>query len=74
MPLNSKWSTASLFSGCGGMDLGFEGGFEVLRPSLSIDELKASPGKSRFVRLPERNFTNIFACDVNAKAKQESSW
>lgn len=69
MPLNSKWSTASLFSGCGGMDLGFEGGFEVLRPSLSIEELKASPGKSRFVRLPERNFTNIFACDVNAKAK-----
>jgi DNA (cytosine-5)-methyltransferase 1 len=27
---NSTLNVLSLFSGCGGMDLGFEGGFEVL--------------------------------------------
>lgn len=26
----------SLFSGCGGMDLGFEGGFDILRQSMNV--------------------------------------
>ena len=28
---NKKYKVVSLFSGCGGMDLGFEGDFEYLK-------------------------------------------
>ena len=47
----------SLFSGCGGMDLGLEGGFEVLERSVNL-ELKPHwalqpSNKQGWVRLPE---------------------
>ena len=62
-------SVASLFSGCGGMDLGFEGDFPVVRPSLTASENQEFPGRSRWVDLPRLKFDNLFACDVYPKAR-----
>jgi DNA (cytosine-5)-methyltransferase 1 len=65
----SARSVASLFSGCGGMDLGFEGDFAVVRPCLTATEIREFPGRSRWVDLPRLKFANIFACDVYPKAQ-----
>jgi DNA (cytosine-5)-methyltransferase 1 len=65
-------SVASLFSGCGGMDLGFEGDFPVIRASLSGREDSEFAGKSRWVDLPRLKFNNLFACDVYPKA--QTAW
>jgi len=62
----------SLFSGCGGMDLGFEGDFEVLRssvnevlnPSFINDVIDSS-----FVRLRKTRFKTIFANDILKDAR-----
>jgi len=57
----------SLFSGCGGMDLGFEGGFSVLASSVNemlhsdFIEKKADNG---FVHLKKTRFKTIFANDI----------
>ncbi|MDP3305628.1 MAG: DNA (cytosine-5-)-methyltransferase [Erysipelotrichaceae bacterium] len=62
----------SLFSGCGGMDLGFEGDFSVLKKSVnekinahwyikSIDE--------NWIKLPKTRFNTIFANDIRKDAK-----
>jgi DNA (cytosine-5)-methyltransferase 1 len=63
-----KKTVASLFSGCGGMDLGFEGDFQVPRTCLSSMEL-ASGGQLSEGHLPPLDFETIFACDVYPKAK-----
>ncbi|MEA5259825.1 DNA (cytosine-5-)-methyltransferase [Arcicella aquatica] len=62
----------SLFSGCGGMDLGFEGGFSVLQSSINeimkphfIDK-KLNNG---FVQLKETKFKTVFANDILTDAK-----
>lgn len=65
-------SVASLFSGCGGMDLGFEGDFPVIRASLSERETNEFSGRSRWVELPRLKFENLFACDVYPKA--QTAW
>ena len=49
----------SLFSGCGGMDLGFEGGFKAHKSTLNVDipsfsralfrRLKTAPNKHLYV-------------------------
>lgn len=65
----SARSVASLFSGCGGMDLGFEGDFAVVRPSLTEVESREFPGRTRWVDLPRLKFDNLFACDVYPKAQ-----
>jgi DNA (cytosine-5)-methyltransferase 1 len=66
-----KINLASLFSGCGGMDLGFEGDIQAHKSWLSLDELKYYKKFTRnyFTRLDRLNFETIFACDVNQKAK-----
>lgn len=62
----------SLFSGCGGMDLGFEGDFEVLKSCVnpkvnahwnitSLDE--------NWVKLPKNRFHTVFANDIKDDAK-----
>lgn len=65
----------SLFSGCGGMDLGFEGGFTVIKKSLNEkihpDWLKESIG-DRWIRLPKTVFKTVFANDILPAAR--SSW
>ncbi len=65
----------SLFSGCGGMDLGFEGGFTVHADSVNE---KLSPGfiaskddNSRVLLRPTR-FRTVFANDIMPEAK--SAW
>ena len=65
----------SLFSGCGGMDLGFEGNFNVLRksvnPKLHPEWIK-NPVNKYWVRLPKTKFKTIFANDISPAAK--ASW
>lgn len=62
----------SLFSGCGGMDLGFEGGFSVLKESVNdylcpdfinkqIDEY--------YVQLKKTRFKTVFANDILTPAR-----
>lgn len=62
----------SLFSGCGGMDLGFEGNFKVLNSSVNdkinknwnIDKID-----NRWVNLGKTRFHTIFANDIKPEAK-----
>lgn len=62
----------SLFSGCGGMDLGFEGGFSVLQES--VNEI-LSPYfinkklKNGFVELKKTKFKTVFANDILSDAR-----
>lgn len=62
----------SLFSGCGGMDLGFEGGFSVLKQSvnelLCPDFIRGTSEKG-FVRLHKTRFKTVFANDILKDAK-----
>jgi DNA (cytosine-5)-methyltransferase 1 len=62
---------ASLFSGCGGMDLGFEGGIMVAPKSIGPDDdFVLNPNnKSGYVTLKDLPFETVFACDVYPKAK-----
>ena len=62
----------SLFSGCGGMDLGFEGGFSVLESSVNE---KLTPHfidkklENGFVKLKKNIFKTVFANDILTDAK-----
>lgn len=62
----------SLFSGCGGMDLGVEGDFEVLSDSVNT---KVNPDwgvvsvDDNWVRLPKNRFHTVFANDIKADAR-----
>lgn len=62
----------SLFSGCGGMDLGFEGSFDVLRDSVNKymhpDWVEKS-NKDGFVKLVSTGFSTVFANDIKPSAK-----
>lgn len=69
---NETVNVLSLFSGCGGMDLGFEGGFSVLKSSINevlspnfIDK-KFSNG---FVQLKKTKFKTVFANDILSDAR-----
>jgi DNA (cytosine-5)-methyltransferase 1 len=62
----------SLFSGCGGMDLGFEGDFSVLQQSINeiltphfIDKKM----KNGFVQLKKTKFKTVFANDILMDAR-----
>jgi len=69
---NSTLNMLSLFSGCGGMDLGFEGDFsvlkssvnEVLNPNFINRELD-----NNFVQLKKTRFKTIFANDILKDAR-----
>lgn len=62
----------SLFSGCGGMDLGFEGNFsvlkssvnEILNPNFINEELE-----DNFVKLSKTRFKTVFANDILKDAR-----
>lgn len=62
----------SLFSGCGGMDLGFEGDFNVLNASYNE---KVHPDwdvhriNDDWIHLGKTVFNTIFANDINSRAK-----
>lgn len=62
----------SLFSGCGGMDLGFEGGFRTLNRSINQSihpDWKIKTIDSKWSILPETRFHTVFANDIRPDAK-----
>ncbi|MDD4494895.1 MAG: helix-turn-helix domain-containing protein [Eubacteriales bacterium] len=62
----------SLFSGCGGMDLGFEGGFKVRSKSVNTKvhpTWKIKKCENGWTQLPMTRFKTVFANDIRADAK-----
>lgn len=67
-PLN----VLSLFSGCGGMDLGIEGDFNVLQASVNTGinrSWNVQALNENWVRLPKTRFHTVFANDIKTYAK-----
>ncbi len=66
----------SLFSGCGGLDLGFEGNFKALRGLLNKnihpEWFNESNDNQRWITLPKTKFKVVFANDIMPAAR--SSW
>lgn len=68
----STLNMLSLFSGCGGMDLGFEGNFAVLKESVNEDlkpEFINKELKDGFILLKETRFKTVFANDILKEAR-----
>lgn len=62
----------SLFSGCGGMDLGFEGGFPVLKVALNPiinPSWNTRAIDKNWSRLPKTQFQTVFANDIRSDAR-----
>lgn len=71
---NDTLNVLSLFSGAGGMDLGFEGDFDVPSACLPLGEQECLPGHAddagmKWSRLPKTRFKTVFANDVKPEAK-----
>ncbi|MEP2058591.1 MAG: DNA (cytosine-5-)-methyltransferase [Maribacter litoralis] len=68
----STLNMLSLFSGCGGMDLGFEGDFSVLKSSvnevLNPDFINKEL-ENNFVKLSKTRFKTVFANDILKDAR-----
>jgi DNA (cytosine-5)-methyltransferase 1 len=69
--MNSKKRVLSLFSGCGGMDIGFEGGFTCLRRSINTDIHPnwIKEDSNDWVTVAETGFETVFANDIRPDAK-----
>lgn len=68
-----KLKVVSLFSGCGGMDLGFEGDFNVLKKSVNKKingNWKPINVNDHWVKLAKTRFTTVFANDIRPDAKR----
>lgn len=67
----NKKKLLSLFSGCGGMDIGFEGGFIVPKNVINIKRNKEWIEKEEGIsfRLKETIFETAFANDISKEAK-----
>ncbi|MDX1526367.1 MAG: DNA (cytosine-5-)-methyltransferase [Pseudidiomarina maritima] len=67
-------SLLSLFSGCGGMDLGFEGGFhvpvEAINPRIHLSDWYSIDGDWAYLK--PTSFQTVFANDILPSA--ESAW
>lgn len=69
---NKQLRLISLFSGCGGMDLGFEGSFSIFKkqynnrihPNWKVKELS-----DNHILLPKTRFSTVFANDIKPEAK-----
>lgn len=62
-----KWSVVSMFSGCGGMDLGFQGGFEIFGrryARLPFNVLWANDSNAAACKTYQRNLGPIHHGDV----------
>lgn len=72
--MQNKKRVLSLFSGCGGMDIGFEGNFSCLKKSINTNIhpnwIKEDYGK--WVKVQETGFEIVFANDIRPDAK--SAW
>ena len=69
---NKDLNVLSLFSGCGGMDLGFEGFFDVHQScvNLSINpDWIFKKSRSNWIKLMPTRFKTIFANDIRPDAK-----
>lgn len=66
-----KMNLLSLFSGCGGMDIGFEGGFICLKKSINFDLHSdwIQEDLGDWVRLSPTIFDTVFANDIRPDAK-----
>jgi len=63
-----KIKVASFFSGCGGLDIGFEGGFETSSASIRNKYwIQSSDGKK--CKVKKTAFQTVFACDIKKSAK-----
>ena len=60
-----KFRHLSLFSGCGGMDLGVKGGFSAHKEFLGLK----NKTNDKFIDLPETNFQTVFANDIKRSAE-----
>lgn len=61
----------SLFSGCGGIDLGFEGDFNVLRKSVNPiinPNWEINNVDKNWVKVEKTRFHTIFANDIKPEA------
>jgi DNA (cytosine-5)-methyltransferase 1 len=70
-----KKRVLSLFSGCGGMDIGFEGGFKCLKRSINTKlhpDWVCSENDDEWVTVSETIFNTVFANDIRPDAK--SAW
>lgn len=68
---NDSLKVLSLFSGCGGMDLGFEGNFICHKKSVPTDsEWIENEVASNWVMLKGTRFKTIFANDILKEAQQ----
>ena len=67
----TRINALSLFSGCGGMDLGFEGGFEILKDSMNecVHPEWQIKKRGKWIRLPKTRFHTVFANDIKPEAK-----
>ena len=69
---NGTLRMLSLFSGCGGMDLGFEGGFICHKKSVTIPDWIEEDMNCNWSMLKRNRFRTIFACDILKDAQE--SW
>ncbi|GHU43192.1 cytosine-specific methyltransferase [Clostridia bacterium] len=69
----TKINVLSLFSGCGGLDLGMEGDFDVIRQAVNMKinaNWNCDLGKAEgWVHLPKTKFHTVFANDIRPDAK-----
>jgi DNA (cytosine-5)-methyltransferase 1 len=72
--MSKEHKILSLFSGCGGMDIGFEGGFKCLKRSINTtihpEWIEKDLGK--WVNVKKTGFRTVFANDIRPDAK--SAW
>lgn len=69
---NKPFQVISLFSGCGGMDIGFEGEFLVHKDSINDainPDFIESQNDDNFVKLRSTKFQTIFANDILQDAR-----
>ena len=71
MGAQKKLKVLSLFSGCGGMDIGFEGGFTCLKKSVNtiLHPNWVVQDNGDWVLLAKTGFETVFANDIRPDAK-----
>lgn len=71
---SNKKRVLSLFSGCGGMDIGFEGGFQCLKRSINtiLHPKWVQDGNDTWVTVADTGFETVFANDIRPDA--QAAW
>lgn len=68
--MRNKRRLLSLFSGCGGMDIGFEGGFRCLKRSINTNiHPNWIEEDGEWVTVEKTGFETVFANDIRPDAK-----